>query len=127
MNAEIFTVGDTPWVNPPAEVMAAAFRLLEGSLASDGQPPEVLSRPRSESGTRSSVEDDSVWARLADVTRQEGKRCHLLKVLQRPNPPWDPSEHPELDAEGGAAAWVKKLRRAAERAFEKRTRAKEQG
>jgi hypothetical protein len=117
MKAEILTVGDTPWVSPLDEVMAAASGLLKGPLPFDQRALEVPDEPR----------DDSIRARLADATRQEGKRRHLLKILQRPTPPWNPSDHAELDAEGGAGAWVKKLRREAEQGFEKRTRAKEQG
>ena len=60
-------------------------------------------------------------ARLTDSTRQEAKRRCLLEILGRPDPIWNPAQHPELDAEGGAAAWVKRIRREAERASAKRT------
>ena len=73
------------------------------------------------------VQDDAIRARLVDFARQEGKRGQLLKILQRPTPPWNPSDHPELEGECGAVAWVRKLRREAERGFEKRTRTEEQG
>ena len=98
MNTGILTVADTRCVRPFDDVEAEATRL----------------------------QDNCVRSRLADVARQEGKRRHLLKVLERPNPPWNPPDHPELDVEGGAAGWVKKLRREAEQAFRKRTRTKKQ-
>ena len=60
-------------------------------------------------------------ARLTDTSRQEAKRRCLLEILGRPDPIWNPAQHPELDAEGGAAAWVKRIRREAERASAKRT------
>jgi hypothetical protein len=127
MNTEILTVGDTHCVRPFDDVEAEASRLLGGPLPFDQEPLEVPNQLRSESVTPASLQDDSVRARLANTARQERKRRHLLKVLQGPIPPWSPSDHPELDAEGGAATWVKKLRREAEQSFEKRTRAKEQG
>lgn len=64
-------------------------------------------------------------ARLADISRQEAKRRYLLEILGRPDPLWNPAQHPELDAEGGAAAWVKKIRREAERASVKRTQTRD--
>ena len=62
-----------------------------------------------------------VRARLADISRQEAKHRCLLEILGRPDPLWNPAQHPALDAEGGAAAWVKRIRREAERASAKRT------
>jgi len=73
------------------------------------------------------VQHDAIRGRLDDFARQEEKRRHLLNILKRTTSPWNPLDHPELGAEGGAATWVKKLRREAEQSFEKRTRAKEQG
>lgn len=73
------------------------------------------------------VRDDAIRSRLADSTRQEEKRRHLLRILQSPTPAWNPADHPEIEEAGGAAAWVKKLRREAEQGFEKRTRPKERG
>jgi len=99
MAAEILTVGDTHCIHPFEDVEAEAIQALE----------------------------DSVRSRLADVARQEEKRRHVLKVLDRPTPPWNPLDHPELEAEGGAAAWVKKLRHEAELASRRRTRTKNQG
>ncbi len=38
MDTEILTIGDTPWVTPPDEVMAAASRLLHVPLPGDKHP-----------------------------------------------------------------------------------------
>jgi hypothetical protein len=81
-----------------------------------------LSQLSGQSMTAEPLQD--VRFRLADVARQKIKRRHLLEVLQNPTPAWNPSDHPELEIEGGAQAWVKKLRAEAEQGFEKRTRAK---
>jgi hypothetical protein len=67
------------------------------------------------------VGDDVIRARLADTARQEEKR-RLSEFLKRDTPAWNPKDHPEIDAAGGAAAWVRKLRREAEEGFERRTR-----
>jgi hypothetical protein len=70
----------------------------------------------------SSSRDDAIRARLADVARQEEKRRRLSAFFERETPAWNPDDHPEIDAAGGAAAWVRKLRSEAEQGFEKRTR-----
>lgn len=62
-----------------------------------------------------------VRTRLADVSRQDAKRRRLLEFLRRPTPAWHPNDHPDIDAAGGAAAWVRKLRDEWEQAFLKRT------
>lgn len=93
----------------------------------DERPAEVPDLLWSEIVSPSSVQIDSVRARLADVGRQEEKRHRLLRILQRKTPPWNPADHPEIEKAGGAAAWVKELRREAEQGFEKRTRVKERG
>ena len=97
MITEILTRYDTPWRTPP----------------------EMATVPLSH--------DESVHGRLGDAVRQEEKRRHLLRILQSPTPPWNPADHPEIEEAGGAAAWVKKLRREAEQGFEKRTRPEERG
>ena len=66
--------------------------------------------------------DDAIRARLADVDRQEEKRRRLQAFLDRKTPAWDPADHPDIDAAGGAAAWVKKMRREADRASLRRSR-----
>jgi len=62
-----------------------------------------------------------VRVRLADGARQEAKRRRLLEFLQRPTPAWNPDDHPDIGAAGGAAAWVRKLRDEWEQAFKRRT------
>src|SRR3990172_2771396 len=105
----ILTVGDTRIVRPFDVVEAEASRLVEGPLPSAQAPPEVPDHLRSRGKTAASDQEASIRGRLADKARQQGKRRHLLKILERPTPPWNPADHPELDAEGGAAAWVKRL------------------
>lgn len=73
----------------------------------------------------SSDADDAIRARLADVDRQEEKRRRLQTFLASETPAWNPDDHPEIDAAGGAAAWVRKLRREAEQGFKRRTRKQE--
>jgi len=59
---------------------------------------------------------------LAEVAEREVRRRGLQKVLERPEPLWNPADHPEIDAAGGAAAWVRKLRRGTDRGSERRGR-----
>jgi hypothetical protein len=66
--------------------------------------------------------DARVRLRLADPVRQEAKRRRLIELLSRPGPLWDPANHPESEAEGGSTAWVRRLRRESEEAFQRRTR-----
>jgi hypothetical protein len=70
----------------------------------------------------SSSRDDAIRARLADVERQEEKRRRLSAFFERDTPAWNPDDHPDIDAAGGAAAWVRKTRREADRASLRRTR-----
>lgn len=70
----------------------------------------------------SPVGDDAIRARLADHARQEERRRRLSEILMRRTPAWKPEDHPEIDAAGGAAAWVKKLRAEAEEGFRRRAR-----
>jgi hypothetical protein len=48
---------------------------------------------------------------LAEVAGREVRRCRLLKLLERPEPLWNPADHPEIEQAGGAATWVRSLRR----------------
>jgi len=110
MKTGILTIGETQCVRP-----------------FDERPAEVPNQLWSEIVSPPSTQTDSAAMRLADVSRQEEKRRQLLNILKRTTSPWNPSDHPELDAEHGAAGWVKKLRSEWEKRFQKRTRAKEQG
>jgi len=84
---------------------------------------QILNERFGQEMTSESVQ--GIRARLADISRQEAKRRCLLEILGRPDPIWNPAQHPEFDAEGGAAAWVKKIRREADRATEKRTQTRD--
>jgi Arc/MetJ-type ribon-helix-helix transcriptional regulator len=46
---------------------------------------------------------------LAEVATREVKRRKLIELLEQPGPIWKSEDHPEL--KGGAAAWVRKMRR----------------
>ena len=59
---------------------------------------------------------------LAEVAAREVKRRRLIEFLERKTPAWNPADHPEIEAAGGAAAWVRKLRREAEQASRRRRR-----
>lgn len=100
MNSAVLTVSDTLDIQPfPFEEQYAFGRETSSS----------------------SVRDDAIRARLADTARQEEKHRRLQAFLERKTPAWNPDDHPEIDAAGGAAAWVRKLRGEAERGFRKRT------
>jgi len=49
---------------------------------------------------------------LLETARQEVKRRKLLRFLENEQPAWKADTHPELM--GGAAAWVRQLRRQSE-------------
>ena len=57
---------------------------------------------------------------LVDLTRQEIKRRHLLKIFENPEPIWKPEDHPEIDDDGN---WVRRMRAETEARF---TRAQSQ-
>jgi hypothetical protein len=59
---------------------------------------------------------------LAEVAEREVKRRRLLEFLTSKEPIWDPADHPEIDAAGGAAAWVRKMRQEAEKSSRRRRR-----
>lgn len=46
---------------------------------------------------------------LLETARQEVKRRKLLRFLENQDPAWAADDHPELA--GGAATWVRQLRR----------------
>jgi hypothetical protein len=57
---------------------------------------------------------------LAEVAEREVKRRRLIEFLSSKEPVWDPADHPEIEAAGGAAAWVRKMRQAAGKASRRR-------
>ena len=59
---------------------------------------------------------------LAEVAAREVRRRRLLAVLEKDAPGWEPADHPEIEKAGGAAAWVKRLRREADQASRRRAR-----
>ncbi len=112
---EIRTVDRALSPRPLVEVLAAESSRSQREDGEEGAPGGIFTSCETHWSA-----DVVVRLRLADVSRQEAKRRRLLEILARPEPLWD--RHPELDYEGGAFAWVKKLRHEAEQAFEKRTR-----
>ena len=101
MDTGVLTVSDTLDVHPfPADAQNASG--LENVPAS--------------------VQDEAIRARLADVARQEENRRRLSAFFERDTPAWNPDDHPDIDAAGGAAAWVRKMRREADRASLRRSR-----
>lgn len=61
---------------------------------------------------------------LAEVAAREVRRRHLLAILDRDSAAWNPADHPDIEKAGGAAAWVRRLRRETDRASRRRTRAR---
>jgi hypothetical protein len=59
---------------------------------------------------------------LAEVAAREVRRRRLLALLDKESRLWDPAEHPDIEEAGGAAGWVRKLRRETELASRRRTR-----
>lgn len=58
---------------------------------------------------------------LAEVASREVRRRRLLQFLDSEPPTWSDADHPDIKAAGGVGAWVRKLRREADRASRKRT------
>jgi hypothetical protein len=59
---------------------------------------------------------------LTEIARREVKRRRLQAFLASDTLAWNPDDHPEIDAAGGAAAWVKTLRRESDRSSARRIR-----
>jgi hypothetical protein len=59
---------------------------------------------------------------LAEVAAREVRRRRMLAILDRKAPPWNPADHPDIEKAGGAAAWVRKLRRKVDQASRRRAR-----
>jgi len=57
---------------------------------------------------------------LSEVAAREIRRRRLLAFLERDSPAWDPADHPDIEKAGGAAAWVRKLRRESDKASRRR-------
>lgn len=57
---------------------------------------------------------------LSEVAAREIRRRRLLAFLERDSPAWDPADHPDIEEAGGAAAWVRKLRRESDKASRRR-------
>jgi hypothetical protein len=95
----------------PITLDSAGFGSFQG--AEPPEPARFIPAPN---------EDDAIRARLADVARQDEKPRSLSAFFERDTPAWNPDDHREIDAAGGAAAWVKKMRREADRASMRRSR-----
>jgi hypothetical protein len=59
---------------------------------------------------------------LAEVAAREVRRRRLLAILDKDAPAWKPADHPDIEKAGGAAAWVRNLRRDADKASRRRIR-----
>jgi hypothetical protein len=59
---------------------------------------------------------------LTEIARREVKRRRLQAFLASDTPIWNPDDHPLIDAAGGSAAWVRKIRREADQASQRRIR-----
>src|SRR5271157_615988 len=97
------------------------IRVFAGVIPDDEDVDEMLAQLDAMRGSASDP-DNAIRARLADVDRQEEKRRRLQAFLESETPAWNPEDHPEIDAAGGAAAWVRNLRSEAEEGFRRRTR-----
>jgi hypothetical protein len=60
---------------------------------------------------------------LSEVAAREVRRRRLVEILSRDAPAWDSADHSDIE-EAGAAAWVRKLRREADKASRRRMRLK---
>jgi hypothetical protein len=70
------------------------------------------------------VGEKNTSAFLSEVAAPDVRRRRLLEILNRDAPAWDPADHPDIEQAGGAAAWVRKLRREADKASWGRLRTK---
>jgi len=56
---------------------------------------------------------------LVETAREALRRRRLLDFLERPEPAWKQSDHPDMP--GDSAAWVRKLRRESNKRSQTRT------
>ena len=122
MNIEPCIV-ETRWAKSLDQVMTVASRLLQTELGTDSGISEALSPLMSETACFGSVTNEAIRARLNDSSRQAEKRQRLKEFLDRNTPAWNPADHPDIDAAGGAEAWVSRLRDEAELSYNRRTSA----
>jgi hypothetical protein len=61
---------------------------------------------------------------LSEVAAREVRRRRLMEILKRGVPAWDVADHPDIEKARDAAAWVRKLRREADKASRRRARTK---
>jgi hypothetical protein len=78
-------------------------KLFPGTRRRSGRPPLNTKHARSRRGLR---------------------RRHWPKILKGDAAAWDPADHPDIEQAGGTAAWVRKLRREADKASRRRIRLK---
>jgi len=70
------------------------------------------------------VDEKNTSAFPSEVAAREARHRRLLDILSRDSPAWNPADHPDIEEAGGAAAWVRKLRREFDRASMRRIRPK---
>lgn len=59
---------------------------------------------------------------LSEIAAREVKRRRLIEFLENRDLAWNREGHEDIDAAGGAAAWVHKMRQEAEKASRRRRR-----
>ena len=70
------------------------------------------------------MDEKNTSAFLSEEAAREARHRRLLDILSRDSPAWNPADHPDIEEAGGAAAWVRKLRRKFDRASMRRIRPK---
>jgi len=70
------------------------------------------------------VDEKNTSAFLSEEAAREARHRRLLEFLSREAPAWNPADHPDIEEAGGAAAWVRELRREADKASRRRIRPK---
>jgi hypothetical protein len=62
---------------------------------------------------------------LVETAREALRRRKLLNFLERPEPAWKQSDHPDMP--GDSAIWVKKMRKASDQRSQARSGRKKRG